>query len=44
VTHDNVSEKGSLREDKARLVFGEGFSFSGYERDALFLALSGRRL
>jgi peroxiredoxin len=37
VTHDTASEKGSLREDQARLMFGEGFSFSGYERDALFL-------
>jgi len=37
VTQDNESGKGSLREDQARLMFSEGFSFSGYERDALFL-------
>jgi thiol-disulfide isomerase/thioredoxin len=43
VTHDNASSEGSLREDQARLMFGEGFSFSGYERDALFLAVPGRK-
>jgi len=37
VTQDNESGKGSLREDQARLMFSEGFSFSGYERDVLFL-------
>jgi peroxiredoxin len=37
VTRDQHSSDGSLREDQARLIFDEGFSFSGYERDALFL-------
>jgi peroxiredoxin len=37
VTQDNESGKGSLREDQARLMFSEGFSFSGYERDVVFL-------
>ena len=37
MTQDNESGKGSLREDQARLMFSEGFSFSGYERDVLFL-------
>jgi peroxiredoxin len=44
VTHDNQSDQGSLREDQARLMFGEGFSFSGYERDALFLRDGARYL
>jgi len=37
VTQDNESGGGSLREDQARLMFSEGFSFSGYERDVVFL-------
>ena len=37
MTQDNESGKGSLREDQARPMFSEGFSFSGYERDVLFL-------
>jgi thiol-disulfide isomerase/thioredoxin len=42
VTHDTESGKGSLREDQAQLMFGEGFSFSGYERNPLFLGIEGR--
>jgi thiol-disulfide isomerase/thioredoxin len=42
VTHDVQSDKGSLREDQAQLMFGDGFSFSGYERDVLFLGLDGK--
>lgn len=39
MTHDSDSGKGSLRQDQAQLMFGEGFSFSGYERNVLFLGL-----
>jgi len=42
VTHDTESGKGSLRQDQAQLMFGEGFSFSGYERNPLFLGVEGR--
>jgi thiol-disulfide isomerase/thioredoxin len=42
VTHDNKSGAGSLREDQAQLMFDEGFSFSGYERDTLFLGDGAR--
>ncbi len=34
-----ADEGGSLRDDQSRLMFGEGFSFSGYERDPLYLNL-----
>ncbi len=37
MTQDKDSGKGSLRGDQAQLIFGEGFSFSGYERNVLFL-------
>jgi len=43
VTHKNESEKGALRDDQSTLMFGEGFSFSGYERDPLYLNLEGKR-
>jgi thiol-disulfide isomerase/thioredoxin len=43
VTHDTDSGKGSLRQDQAQLMFGEGFSFSGYERNPLFLGIEGKR-
>ena len=42
MTHDTQSGKGSLRQDQAHLMFGEGFSFSGYERDVLFLGMGGK--
>jgi thiol-disulfide isomerase/thioredoxin len=42
VTHDTESGQGSLREDQAQLMFGEGFSFSGYERNPLFLGIEGQ--
>jgi thiol-disulfide isomerase/thioredoxin len=41
VTHDNgegKKDKGVLREDQNSLM-GKGFSFSGYERDPVFLSL-----
>jgi thiol-disulfide isomerase/thioredoxin len=39
VTHSNdgKDEKGALRSDQNQLMFGKGFSFSGYERDPLYL-------
>jgi thiol-disulfide isomerase/thioredoxin len=39
VTQDTQKAKGSLRTDQDELMFGQGFSFSGYERDPLFLNL-----
>jgi thiol-disulfide isomerase/thioredoxin len=39
VTPGSDAASGSLRKDQAQLMFGEGFSFSGYERDPLFLGL-----
>ena len=41
MTHDNgegKKDKGVLREDQNSLM-GKGFSFSGYERDPVFLSL-----
>lgn len=38
------AEKGALRADQNQLIFGEGFSFSGYERDTLFLNLGAKKL
>ena len=43
MTHDNEAGAGSLREDQAQLMFDKGFSFSGYERDTLFLGVDGTR-
>jgi len=45
VTHNNdgKEEKGALRADQNQLMFGEGFSFSGYERDPLYLNLGTRK-
>jgi len=34
---------GTLRNDQNDLIFDQGFSFSGYERDALFLNLNGKK-
>jgi thiol-disulfide isomerase/thioredoxin len=47
VTHDNSDsrerkEKGVLREDQNDLL-GKGFSFSGYERDPLYLNLGTKK-
>ena len=41
MTQDNESGKGTLREDQSQLMFDQGFSFSGYERDTLFLGVEG---
>ena len=38
--NDGKAEKGALRVDQTSLM-GEGFSFSGYERDPLYLNLGG---
>jgi thiol-disulfide isomerase/thioredoxin len=43
VTQDTQKAKGSLRTDQDQLMFGQGFSFSGYERDPLFLNLGNRK-
>ena len=43
MTHDKEKAKGSLRGDQDRLMFGQGFSFSGYERDPLYLNLGNRK-
>jgi hypothetical protein len=45
VTHsqDGKEEKGALRSDQNQLMFGQGFSFSGYERDPLYLNLGGKK-
>jgi thiol-disulfide isomerase/thioredoxin len=45
VTHSNdgKDEKGALREDQNKLMFGQGFSFSGYERDPLYLNLGTKK-
>jgi thiol-disulfide isomerase/thioredoxin len=38
-TNQDPTAAGALRNDQNKLIFGEGFSFSGYERDAAFLNL-----
>lgn len=45
MTHknDGKEEKGALRVDQTQLMFGEGFSFSGYERDPLYLNTGGKK-
>ncbi len=45
MSHDNdgKDEKGALRSDQNQLMFGQGFSFSGYERDPLYLNLGGKK-
>ncbi len=42
-TNDGKDEKGALRGDQNSLMFGQGFSFSGYERDPLYLNLGGKK-
>ncbi|HEV2882463.1 MAG TPA: redoxin family protein [Pyrinomonadaceae bacterium] len=41
--NDGKDEKGALRVDQTQLMFGEGFSFSGYERDPLYLNLGTKK-
>ncbi|HEX8265551.1 MAG TPA: redoxin family protein [Pyrinomonadaceae bacterium] len=42
-SNDQKEEKGALRSDQNQLIFGQGFSFSGYERDPLYLNLGGKK-
>ena len=42
-SNDGKDEKGALRSDQNQLMFGQGFSFSGYERDPLYLNLGGKK-
>ena len=42
-SNDGKDEKGALRSDQNQLMFGQGFSFSGYERDPLYLNLTGKK-
>ncbi len=42
-SNDGKAEKGALRADQNQLMFGEGFSFSGYERDPLYLNLGTKK-
>lgn len=39
--NDGKDEKGALRVDQSSLMNKEGFSFSGYERDLLYLSMLG---
>jgi hypothetical protein len=43
LSNDGKDEKGALRSDQNQLMFGQGFSFSGYERDPLYLNLGGKK-
>lgn len=44
MTQNNTQkETGTLRNDQNRLIFNQGFSFSGYERDGLFLNREGKK-
>ena len=43
MTQDTQKAKGSLRGDQDQLMLGQGFSFSGYERDPLYLNLGNRK-
>lgn len=43
MTQTNVKDKGALRSDQNQLMFGKGFSFSGYERDPLYLNLGTKK-
>lgn len=43
LSNDGKDEKGALRKDQNQLMFGQGFSFSGYERDPLYLNLGGKK-
>lgn len=43
MSQSNEKDKGVLRNDQNQLMFGQGFSFSGYERDPLYLNLGTKR-
>jgi thiol-disulfide isomerase/thioredoxin len=42
-SNDEKQGKGALRSDQNQLMFGEGFSFSGYERDPLYLNTGAKK-
>ncbi len=42
-TNDSSKEKGALRNDQNQLISEQGFSFSGYERDPLYLNLGTKK-
>ena len=42
-TNDSRQKSGALRSDQNSLIFDEGFSFSGYERDPLYLNLGNKK-
>ena len=42
-TNDSHQQTGSLRSDQNQLIFDRGFSFSGYERDALYMNMNGKK-
>jgi len=41
--NDGKDGKGALRSDQNELINSQGFSFSGYERDPLYMNLSGKK-
>ncbi|NNE65420.1 MAG: redoxin family protein [Pyrinomonadaceae bacterium] len=43
MTESKDKEKGAIRADQNELMFGQGFSFSGYERDPLYLNLGTKK-
>ena len=44
MTHNNAQKStGTLRGDQNTLIFKQGFSFSGYERDGLYLNREGKK-
>ncbi len=42
-TNDQRQKSGALRSDQNSLIFDQGFSFSGYERDPLYLNLGSKK-
>ena len=41
----NAQKKtGAMRGDQNRLIFDQGFSFSGYERDSLYVNREGKKV
>ena len=42
-TNDPKQGRGTLRADQSQLIFEQGFSFSGYERDPLYLNLCNKK-
>lgn len=43
MTHEQGTATGALRNDQNALIFDQGFSFSGYERDGVYLNAQGER-